>query len=107
MQSHWMINHTTYQAVQESVPKIIKYKASDGVDSMDKTPVHDVIKKIHPDIYRVPLFRRKFCTLLMKEISYMQKEIGFETNSDKSLRSFCVNTHQSSIAVCGLWYRQF
>ena len=47
MQSHWMINHTTYQAVQESVPKIIKYKASDGVDSMDKTPVHDVIKKIH------------------------------------------------------------
>jgi len=83
MQSHWMINHTTYQAVQESVPKIIKYKASDGVDSMDKTPVHDVIKKIHPDIYRVPLFRRKFCTLLMKEISYMQKEIGFETNSDE------------------------
>ena len=48
MQSHWMINHTTYQAVQDSVPEIIKYKASAGVDSMGKTAVHDVIKRIHP-----------------------------------------------------------
>lgn len=83
MQSHWMINHTTYQAVQDSVPEIIKYKASAGVDSMGKTAVHDVIKRIHPDIYRVPLFRRKFCTLLMKEIGHMQREIGFEPNSDE------------------------
>ena len=83
MQSHWMINHTTYQAVQDSVPQIIRYKASAGVDNMGKTAVHDVIKKIHPDIYRVPLFRRKFCSLLMKEISHMQREIGFETNAEE------------------------
>ena len=83
MQSHWMINHTTYQAVQDSVPEIIKYKASEGVDDMGKTPIHDVIKRIHPDIYRVPLFRRKFCKMLMKEIEHMQKEVGFEPNSDE------------------------
>ena len=83
MQSHWMINHTTYQAVQDSVPEIIKYKASEGVDDMGKTPIHDVIKRIRPDIYRVPLFRRKFCKMLMKEIEHMQKEVGFEPNSDE------------------------
>ena len=83
MQSHWMINHTTYQAVQDSVPQIIKFKASEGVDEMGKTPVHDVIKKIHPDIYRVPLFRRKFCTLLMKEIEHMKREVGFQPNADE------------------------
>ena len=83
MQSHWMINHTTYQAVQDSVPEIIKYKASEGVDDMGKTPIHDVIKRIHPEIYRVPLFRRKFCKMLMKEIEHMQKEVGFEPNSDE------------------------
>jgi hypothetical protein len=83
MQSHWMINHTTYQAVQDSVPEIIKYKANDGVEDMGKTAIHDVIKRIHPDIYRVPLFRRKFCKMLIKEIEYMQKEVGFEPNSDE------------------------
>jgi len=53
------------------------------VDDMGKTPIHDVIKRIHPDIYRVPLFRRKFCKMLMKEIEHMQKEVGFEPNSDE------------------------
>ena len=83
MRSHWMVNHTTYQAVQDSVPEIIKFKAANGLNNMNKTPLHNVVKKIHPDIYRVPLFRRKFCKMLLKEIGHMEKEIGFETNSDE------------------------
>ena len=83
MQSHWMINHTTYQAVQDTIPQIIKFKAGGGVNEMGKTPVHDVVKKIHPDIYKVPLFRRKFCSLLLKEIEHMKREVGFEPNEDE------------------------
>ena len=83
MQSHWMINHATYQAVQESVPEIIRFKANKGLNDMSKTAVHDVIKKIHPNIYRVPLFRRKFCKMLLKEIEHMQREVGFEPNTDE------------------------
>jgi hypothetical protein len=83
MQSHWMINHTTYQAVQDTIPQIIKFKAGGGVNEMGKTPVHDVVKRIHPDIYKVPLFRRKFCSLLLKEIEHMKREIGFEPNEDE------------------------
>ena len=81
MQSHWMINHTTYQAVQDSIPAVVKYKASNAMENMAKTPVHDVVKKIYPEIYRFPLFRRHFCTILLREIEHMKKEIGFEGNA--------------------------
>ena len=57
MQSHWMINQTTYNAVEETLPLIAKYRAGDGVDNMGKTTVHKEVKKIFPDVYRVPLFR--------------------------------------------------
>ena len=77
MQSHWMINHATYNAVQETLPLIAKYKSELGQKDMGKTPVHKVVKKIFPDVYRVPLFRRKFCKLLIKEIELMKKEISF------------------------------
>ena len=80
MQSHWMINHTTYDAVQETIPQIIKYKSNYGMEDMGKTPVHDVVKKIYPEIYRFPLFRRHFCTLLLKEIDQIKKDIGFTGN---------------------------
>jgi hypothetical protein len=83
MQSHWMINHTTYKAVQETLPDIVRFKGSNGMEDMGKTPIHKVIKKIHPEIYRVPLFRRKFCSLLIKEIEHMKKEIPFEANTDE------------------------
>jgi hypothetical protein len=85
MQSHWMINHTTYQAVQDSIPQIVKYKSNNGMEDMGKTPVHDVVTKIYPEIYRVPLFRRHFCTLLLREIEQMHKEIGFAGNEDEDI----------------------
>ena len=63
IQSHWMINQPTYKAVQETMPIITKYKAGAGQEDMPKTPVHKVVKKIYPEIYKVPLFRRHFCNL--------------------------------------------
>lgn len=83
MQSHWMINQHTYNAVQDTLPIIAKFKSGEGLTDMPKTPVHDVIKKIHPNIYRVPLFRRQFCKLLVAEIEQMKKEIAFEGNDDE------------------------
>tara|TARA_R100001377_G_scaffold37010_1_gene20612 strand:- start:335 stop:1003 length:669 start_codon:yes stop_codon:yes gene_type:complete len=78
-----MINQHTYNAVQETLPIIAKFKSGEGMQDMPKTPVHDVVKKIYPEIYRVPLFRRQFCKLLVKEIELMKKEISFEGNSDE------------------------
>ncbi len=39
MQSHWMINHATYNAVQDTLPLIAKYKSELGQKDMGKTPV--------------------------------------------------------------------
>ena len=83
MQSHWMINQPTYKAVQDTLPLIAKYKASGGQQDLPKTPVHKVVKKIYPEIYKVPLFRRHFCNLLVKEIEMMKKEIDFVGNEEE------------------------
>jgi hypothetical protein len=83
MQSHWMINQATYDAIQETVPIVAKYHADAGTEKMAKTPVHRMAKKIYPDVYKIPLFRRQFCKLLVKEIESMRKEIGFEGNKDE------------------------
>ena len=59
MQSHWCINQNTYETVQESMPIITKFKAQSGVEKLQKTPINKIVKKIYPDVYKVPLFRRQ------------------------------------------------
>ena len=80
MQSHWFINQPLYKAVQESVPLIADYRTNQGVDRLAKTPVSQLCKRLFPDVYRVPLFRRQFCKMLVEEIKQMEKEIPFEPN---------------------------
>jgi hypothetical protein len=43
MQSHWSIMHSTHEAVNESLPLLTKFSASDGKDRMLETP----LKKTH------------------------------------------------------------
>tara|TARA_R110000796_G_scaffold153889_1_gene270450 strand:+ start:40 stop:750 length:711 start_codon:yes stop_codon:yes gene_type:complete len=76
MQSHWCINQNTYETVQESMPIITKFKAQSGVEKLQKTPINKIVKKIYPDVYKVPLFRRQFCKMLVDEIQHM----GFNPN---------------------------
>lgn len=83
MQSHWFINQPVYRAVQESIPAIAKYRARKGVDDLENMPIQKLTKKIWPDIYRVPLFRRQYCKMLCEEIDNMRRVIGFEPNSDE------------------------
>ena len=83
MQSHWCINHALYESVQNTLPLIAKFNAGDGTTRLEETPIKKHLKKIHPEIYKVPLFRRHFCKLMMDEIKHMQKEFSFEINKDE------------------------
>ena len=85
MQSHWMVNQPLYKAVQESVPLIAEYRTRQGMDSLGKTPVSQLCKKIFPDVYRVPLFRRQFCKMLVEEIKHMEREIAFVPNHEEDV----------------------
>jgi len=83
LQSHWMINQPIYEAVQESMPVIARYRAKGGTEDMGDMPVQKLMKKVFPDIYRFPLLRRQYCKMLVEEIDHMRKVIGFEPNDDE------------------------
>ena len=59
---------------------IAEFRARDGRESLQKTPVSQLCKKVFPEIYKVPLFRRQFCKMLVEEIKHMEREIPFEPN---------------------------
>jgi len=83
MQSHWMINQPLYKAVQESVPQIADFRATQGRERMGKTPLAPLCKRVFPGVYRVPLFRRQFCKMMMSEIKHMEKKIQFRPNPEE------------------------
>ena len=80
MQSHWMINQPLYKAVQQSIPLISKYRNSEGLERLPETPAARMCKQVFPEIYRVPIFRRQFCKMLVEEIGHMVREIPFTPN---------------------------
>ena len=87
MQSHWMINQPLYDAVQKSMPMIARYTGKHGMERLEETPVSKMAKQVFPGIYRIPLFRRQFCKLMVEEIGHMVKEIPFQPNdSEDELR---------------------
>ena len=83
MQSHWMIHQPTYKAVQDTLPIITKYQANKGIEKLGNTPAKKMCKKVFPEIYTFPLFRRQWCKMMVEEIGLMRKEMQFEANDDE------------------------
>ena len=83
MQSHWHINQPLYESVQDSLPAIARFKAHRASEDLRKTPLMGHCKRVFPDVFRFPLFRREFCKMLLSEIQNMEIEIGFEPNQDE------------------------
>ena len=83
MQSHWMIHQPTYKAVQDTLPIITKYQANKGVSKLGKTPAKKMCKKVFPEVYTFPLFRRQWCKMMVEEIELMRKEMQFAANEDE------------------------
>jgi hypothetical protein len=85
MTSNWPINHALYDAIQESVPAIAKYRASEGKENLGKTAINKMCKQVFPEIYTVPLFRRQWCKMMVEEIKEMEKYVGFRPNNDEDV----------------------
>ena len=85
MRSHWMIHQPTYNAVQETLPIITKYQANKGIEKLGNTPAKKICKKVFPDVYTFPLFRRQWCKMMVEEIKLMRKELEFEANDDEDV----------------------
>ena len=85
MQSHWMINQPLYTSVQETLPEIARYRAQQGREDLRRLPVLDHVKKSFDGVFKVPLFRRQFCKMLVEEIDHMKQEIPFEPNDQEDV----------------------
>ncbi len=85
MQSHWMINQPLYESVQESLPKIARFRSRNGTEDLEKLPLAQHIKKVFPDVHKVPLLRRQYCKMLVEEIQQMQKVGLFQTNPSEDV----------------------
>ena len=80
-----MVNQPLYTSIQETVPEIARYRAQQGREDLRRLPVLDHVKKSFDGVFKVPLFRRQFCKMLVEEINHMKKEIPFEPNSEEDV----------------------
>ena len=107
MKSHWFVNQVTYKAILKTLPILTEHHEKRGVERMPKTPIHNHVKRIFPDIYRVPLFRRQWCNLLCKQLDVFKKEGVFEVNPNedelRQIPEILLQDHMPEVYE-NLWY---
>lgn len=107
MKSHWFVNQVTYKAILKTLPMLTEHHEKRGVERMPKTPIHNHVKRIFPDIYRVPLFRRQWCNLLCKQLDVFKKEGVFEVNPNedelRQIPEILLQDHMPEVYE-NLWY---
>ena len=81
--SDWFVNKDTLEKAKASIPNIVQFYASHGLEDPKELPLKDIVKQPLHDVYTVPLFSDKFCKILLDEIDNMQKEFSFAPNPDE------------------------
>ena len=79
----WYIEKETFTAVQESLPSIIDFYNNQGSNNPEATKLHEVIKEPLKDVYTVPFFSQKFCSILLDEIQNLENFYGFQPNPEE------------------------
>jgi len=79
----WYIEKDTFNAVQESLPNIIDFYNNQGSNNPEPTKLHEVIKEPLKDVYTVPFFSQKFCSILLDEIQNLESFYGFQPNPEE------------------------
>jgi hypothetical protein len=93
----WYIQDKTFNAVKESLPKIIDFYENKGNTSPKKNELSKIIKEPFKDVYTVPFFSEKYCKILVDEISHLENFYGFEPNPEEdSLRQIPEITFQDN-----------
>jgi len=83
----WFIDKETLEKTKLSLPNLLKFYKSEGIQNPDPTLVQSIIEEKLKDVYTVPLFSKIFCNLLVDEMKSLESFYGFETNpSEDKLR---------------------
>ena len=81
--SDWYIQEQTLMAVRESIQPIINFYENKGLKDRQKTQLDEIIKEPLKDVYTVPFFSEKFCSVLLDEMHNLETHFGFNPNPDE------------------------
>ena len=79
----WYIDDQTFHAVQHSLTDIVDFYENKGNDNPVKNKLHKVIKEPLKDVYTVPFFSEKFCSILLDEMHNLEDFYGFIPNPEE------------------------
>ena len=79
----WFIEEETLKLAKSSLPDLIDFYKSEGVEDPKELSLKLIIEEPVKDVYNVPLFSDVFCKLMMDEIENMQKHFSFSPNPEE------------------------
>ena len=79
----WYIEKETFNAVEQSLPTIVDFYNNKGNNNPKPTKLHQVIKEPLKDVYTVPFFSQKFCSIFLDEIQNLESFYGFQPNPEE------------------------
>ena len=79
----WFIEEKTLKLAKSSLPDLIDFYKSEGVEDPKELSLKLIIEEPVKDVYNVPLFSDVFCKLMMDEIENMQKHFSFSPNPEE------------------------
>ena len=81
--SDWYIQEQTLKAVRESIQPIVNFYQNKGLKDRQNTQLDEIIKDPLADVYTVPFFSEKFCSVLLDEKHNLETHFGFNPNPDE------------------------
>ena len=81
--SDWYIQKDTFDAVKNSIQPIVNFYEDSGVEPRQDTKLDKIIKEPLKDVYTVPFFSKKFCDILLDEMTSLEAHFGFNPNPEE------------------------
>lgn len=77
--SDWFIEPVVIKATKESLPLIKEFYNKSGMVEHQPTPLRALISEPLKEVYAMPLFTEKYCSILLDEV----KRFGFQVNDEE------------------------
>ncbi len=81
--SDWYVQKETLNAVKSSIQPIVDFYEESGVKDRKDTALDKIIQEPLKDVYTVPFFSEKFCSVLLDEMHNLEEHFGFKPNPEE------------------------
>ena len=81
--SDWYVQKKTLDAVKNSIQPIVDFYEDSGVNDRKETVLDKIIQEPLKDVYTVPFFSEKFCSVLLDKMHNLERHYGFNPNPEE------------------------